>query len=1329
MTAFPLSRRTVLKMLGAATAGTVGAGMIPGASSAATLTAPLRDLGATVGSTPVASIENARYKIAFYQATFTGGSTYVHDLSIKVGASWKPLIDTAKFVDEQWVVLTGSAGNPDYYYDTMDEHWIAFDQLTHTPGTKTVTLTSTVAGIFDLSVVWTLAGVNPEAQWSLTARRADHFVVGLQAFDVVGDSAVTEVLCGSRQHSKVVLGNQSLSGWEMMAPMALTERAIGGQACTVGVYIPATRFAFEHERKLGPQRQRFGMSLRNNDFDVQPIVFAPQVGVDSSMAANTTRSFAFGVYANTGSLYSAYSDLTANEYDYRDYRRNLGSSLTAAMYNLIDLVLDGPDKTSSNEQAASDIAGFTSSPSGWWPRARGFANIEEDHAVRTATAGVLLSAYQLTQTPNLYEKRALPLMQYHVSRGGPSWTPVLTNPSVGKNKICEIAGDASTLVPLYLQSRGQSAAFHELALQVIKSQPLASARTPMSTPLQAYELTGNPAYLTEAVAAGLRLTNTEIMPGYTKNIAESGFQYNYAKAWTELFRLSEFLPDGTTKTTLRTAAITEARRFITQMQVRPVPAGTITITGSTLVNDQIERWVGENSVWNYPTTTVPNETVDAWMVSTNGIAFEQLTTLKFPRQNPEPANPGGGYSQAPAWAPFLLRLGSKAGDTLMKQVAHNLAIGRYTSYPGYYNRNFVAWTMHPGFPTLGPPGIGAIYYNHLPAMLGLTMDYLISEQYVRSQGTVTFPAQFEDNYVFFKFHTYGHASGSFYGLSAWLYMPKGIVSIANSQINWVTAEHPDPDGTGQGAFYLSMTNETDTSQTATVVFDTARLGISASTTYTVSVKRGAADAGTAQVVNGQLSIVVPAKGHTAIILRGVTINNPMRWSTGAIDRTGVSYRFHSAPNARAMLIVRPDRTGYHAYVQAATTTAGATLTYSLNGGTATTLTRAVYPYEWTIPVTGLATKFTYTLAAPDGTATDTLFLPASVSGVDPDGTAISGEVSTVADTTGGDTIRVRARLRNRSSTALSGVTLGLTLPSGWTSTTITSHTSVPAQDNRDWQFDVTVPVGASTGVSLGATATWVGGSRTLVAAQVGVILPVIVSAVTPASPTLANPGQQTTVKVSVLNVSPVSRSVSFTLAGPSGWTVSAGAGPITLAPRNTTGHEYTHTFTVTSSASAGRETTHVLTAAVTETTARGTGRVWIAPAGILVDNADRGYSELGWWNPSSLNGWNSTDSRYANGSSTNPPIAIWRPSLPAAGTYRVLAWFPSDSNTTTSATYRIHYAGGAVQTISGFNQQAQGRQWVALGDFSFATGTAGYVELVANAPGAHRADALRFLAL
>ncbi|SCL32511.1 NPCBM-associated, NEW3 domain of alpha-galactosidase [Micromonospora pallida] len=1282
----------------------------PATQDQAPFAAPLRETDKPdLRIRQVATIEGDHHQMIFHHATWQGGQTYLRDIRVRSGNSWLPVTDTTHRFDEQWLVLSGENGTPTDYYSSMNPAWVGFTGLRTVDG-RTVELTTGAPGAYEMTVRWSVAGDNPEASWTLTARRADNFVVGYQSLDVTSFGDVDEVLCGSRQHARVIYGAEALSAWELMTPACLMERTVAGQQVTSGVYAPAEVIPFEHQRDAGADGQPFGMSLRNENGGIQPVAFAPQVGRLSPLQTGQQHKFAFGVYAQPTKMYQAYTDLSRDEYDYSAYRQNIyDTSLTETVHNLVDLTM--------KDTEADDSETYQRSLSGWWDRAKGFVDTENDRAVRTATSGVLLGAYYLTGDRDLYDKRARPSLEYQVSRNNIGWTPIKENPVYGDTnawRMGSISGDASTLVPLYEQTRGQVAGLHELALKSIEDRVRKDSRTPVSTPLAAWRLTGNPAYLAEAKAEADRYITAQIDPAYTTNIAENGFQFNYSKGWIELLELYEETGD---KRYLN-AAYTEAKRFVTQTMVRPVPEGNITVNGDGWIDAQVDRWTPPVT-YDYPKKDVPAEEVPAWMVSTNGMTFEQLSTYKIAAGR---ENPGGGLVMNPIWAPFLLRLSAHTDDKMLADVAHNLVVGRFTNYPGYYYREFTAAQMRPDFPLTGPAGLTSIYYHHIPAQLGLAMDYLISEQTFRSDGRISFPSVFETNYVYFKYHVYGHQPGEFYGEDGvWPYLPKGIVDVEDPQLNWVT-------GHGNKSLYVSLTNEATKDSRSVVRFDPKVSGVQPNRAYKVEVIRDNGARTVTTMRGGVLPVTVSERGITALVVRDVAVPNVGHQVGGEQADTGSeSYHFDDASpigTARGMLLTRPDGSGFDAYLQAATE-APATLHWSTDGGaTWKKQEDRIYPNEWTIPVEDLGTSFRYRISTEEAQTSDaTLRLPPAVTGHCPAGTTVCGATTPASpDTTPGDTVGLAVTVRNDGAAALADPTVALDLPAGWTARPEgTQPSTVPAKSTATWQYKVTVAADAAGGpVALKGTAKWTGGEVALTAGRLIVRPPTRLSSLVAAPAELAKPGDSTTVTASVLNVGPAAARGTLRLTPPAGWTISPASAEYEVGARG----ERAYTFTLTAPANAQRDQTYRVTAAL-DGGAETTAQVRIASQDIIITTQDirPRYTETGEWLASGLPGFNGTQSRYSAEGKLGS-TATWRPVVPAATWYEVAVWYPSNADTTREAEYVVRHRDG--ETSIQVDQQQDPRTWRVLGTFPFTAGEDGYVRINVDDPAFHRVSAARF---
>jgi len=117
----------------------------------------------------------------------------------------------------------------------------------------------------------------------------------------------------------------------------------------------------------------------------------------------------------------------------------------------------------------------------------------------------------------------------------------------------------------------------------------------------------------------------------------------------------------------------------------------------------------------------------------------------------------------------------------------------------------------------------------------------------------------------------------------------------------------------------------------------------------------------------------------------------------------------------------------------------------------------------------------------------------------------------------------------------------------------------------------------------------------------------------------------------------------------------------------------------------------------------------------IVDNLDAGFSNIGVWPPSANSGYWGSDSLYHIGDG-GVASATWTPDLPAAGRYRVYAWWIVSSNRTTAAPYAIHDLDGPTMVLVNQADAATAARWNLLGEFAFSPGSAGKVVLTSAVP-------------
>ena len=912
---------------------------------------PLRDATRVDASfSSVGIIENADYRIEFFHASWDGGDAYVHDLYRRDGEDWVLLNTPTQRFDSQWIVFRGDDLNRDNYYSAADKHWVNFTAFNRIDE-QNAELGALGGAEFDLRLKFSLNGRNPNIHLTLTPKASAHYVVGHQAFAPESVADLNEVLCGPVLHAKVTGSVKSYGALRMSAPISMYEKNIGSNVYSFGVFVPSREIVFEHEQNKGVNAQRYGMSLKNNDDNIQPCIYIPQFGKHSSMTAEEDYNFTVGIYAGKKPLFDAYKEICQNEYGYRDYRRNIfDTNLTDTMHNIIDLLKAGPEKDDSVE--------FQPSASGWWSRAKGYVDIENDKCVRTVTASGLLSAYLLTGDDELYDTRALPMLEYNVSRNGYGWTPIKGKKVYGdasKYKMCSVPFDVATLAPMYNLTRGRNAGVYRLGLSRLRAgSDFWLKRTPINGPLAGYSLTGDQRYLDEAKSEGVKYIAANIDTPYTGGYTEHDFQYYYSRAWTECLELYEATGDEV----YLDAAYREAKRFVTQHFVRPIPEGSISYPQEARYH--VHDWWKPSILDWYPRSEFEEETAEKWLASRNGMTFEQMSTY---------LNPIGGHTMNPAWAPFLLRLAHYKDDAFLRDIANNLVVGRYTNYPGYYNRMFAVQHMRPDYPYQGPSSGSMIYYHHIPVQLGMTMDFLITESITRSNGKINFPSEFEAAYVWFKYRLFGHKPGSFYDTpDAWLWMPKGIIATDNYLVNWITAESGDK-------FHISLTNSSQSNQTVTVSLNEEIVGFDTSASYDLTIIADNGQPQSATMRNGRFTVDVSPKGITAVTVAGMDIDIALHdYSPDERDASDASYWFDNASfgQVRGMLLVKPDKSSYNAYVQTdvhSDVEPSATLYYSTNGGESyTALHDDIYPFEWSIVIDDLSKSFTYYVKVASGAA-------------------------------------------------------------------------------------------------------------------------------------------------------------------------------------------------------------------------------------------------------------------------------------------------------------------------------------------------------------------------
>lgn len=119
---------------------------------------------------------------------------------------------------------------------------------------------------------------------------------------------------------------------------------------------------------------------------------------------------------------------------------------------------------------------------------------------------------------------------------------------------------------------------------------------------------------------------------------------------------------------------------------------------------------------------------------------------------------------------------------------------------------------------------------------------------------------------------------------------------------------------------------------------------------------------------------------------------------------------------------------------------------------------------------------------------------------------------------------------------------------------------------------------------------------------------------------------------------------------------------------------------------------------------------------IIVDNTDGtpAATFTGTWTSSNVTsgGLFFGSDFWTHRGSQGPATMRWQPTLPTAGNYEVYVRHTTGSSRTTAAQFLVTHAAGTFNAV--VNQSVNGGQWILVGTFPFAAGTAGSVLLTAD---------------
>ncbi len=225
---------------------------------------------------------------------------------------------------------------------------------------------------------------------------------------------------------------------------------------------------------------------------------------------------------------------------------------------------------------------------------------------------------------------------------------------------------------------------------------------------------------------------------------------------------------------------------------------------------------------------------------------------------------------------------------------------------------------------------------------------MVTDAWVRSAQKINFPSEFIEGYAYLQSKFYGSKEGVFYGEKAQLWMPAGLLKTGSVELNYISAR-------GDNKLMIAFCNQSNKNVATTMDLNAEKVIFDANKKYNVRIIADNNTETKVEIENGKLNINVSANGITTIIIEGISAKVEFQddilaktegWKNG--------YYVSSDDKIRAMLLNfgKVSKTAYIYITEDDTKYSSVTL---ISKGVS--ITDAIYPYEFSIPVNESATSF------------------------------------------------------------------------------------------------------------------------------------------------------------------------------------------------------------------------------------------------------------------------------------------------------------------------------------------------------------------------------------
>jgi hypothetical protein len=686
---------------------------------------------------------------------------------------------------------------------------------------------------------------------------------------------------------------------------------------TVGVIADPSEYPFDPLPL--PENSRFGVAVRNEEGLAQPMLFAPVMGGrGSSMVGGQPFTFTMQLFADPAGMLTAYKTIAEEVYGFADYRSNGPHQLNRTLDNMIDY---GMSHWSYFIDSLKGCAYSTDVPG----------------AVKNVSSLNPLEIALVNDDREIYEKRAYPILEYMLSREKFLFSldkaQKIQHPS---RKLNGPVAPVSELSALYNITNRNSGAFLALAEKEIQRERIRNLDKrergdTWQNELALYQATNKDQYLRDAIEGARQYITDRVNQAATDfddPDEEAFFWTGFVPDFIGLFQLFEETGDRE----FLDAANRSALQYTQFIWFSPkIPDDEILVNKDGLAP---HYWYLKSK--GHVPMKASEEYVPAWRLSEIGLTPESSGT-----------STGHRAIFMANYAPWMYRIGFHSGDRFLINVARSAVIGRYSNFPGYHI-NTARTTVYekPDYP-LQPYkqlSVNSFHFNHIWPHATILLDYLVTDAYVKSERSIDFPSEFIEGYAYLQSKFYGHKPGTFYGSKAWLWMPKRLMELSSSEINYLTAR-------GENAFFIAFTNQSKEPLKFTFNLNKDIIGFNATHNVMVNSKNGKSEK--AQLIDGSMSLEIAAEGIAALTIENLMVEPAFQHlmdEKTEIKDPALHYRQLDFGDTRAMILQmgRNLKTAYIYLGADDEVFREVRLSYSINGVAAKELRDVHYPYEFTI---------------------------------------------------------------------------------------------------------------------------------------------------------------------------------------------------------------------------------------------------------------------------------------------------------------------------------------------------------------------------------------------